>query len=127
MTSDDRRKRLRMAVKHFSSADLPADRSIIEGRGFTASVVRFDAGSGRSERWHHHGQHHLVAYIIAGAIRIESGPGGSLVSEPRPGDLVCIEPHTVHRETYEGYIEFVGFTSGAGIGRVDVGMPDVTT
>ena len=114
-----------MAVKHFRGADRPVNRSIVEGVGLTATVVRFDAASGRSVRWHHHGEHHLVAYVIAGSIKIESGPGGAVVAELGPGDLVHIEPHTVHRERYQGYIELVGFSTGSGVGRVDVGMPDV--
>jgi quercetin dioxygenase-like cupin family protein len=114
-----------MAVKRFGASDIPEGGPVIENGGFTTSIVRFDAGTGRSEQWHHHGEHHLVAYVIAGAIRIESGPGGSLVSEYAPGDVIYIEPRTVHRETYEGYIELVGFTSGSGLGRVDVGMPDL--
>ncbi|HSL09694.1 MAG TPA: cupin domain-containing protein [Actinomycetota bacterium] len=114
-----------MAVRHVRAADIEHDRPSIEHRGFTASIVRFDAGAGRSEPWHHHGEHHLVAYVIAGAIRIESGPGGTLVTEFAPGDLIHIEPRTVHRETYEGRIELVGFSSGTGVGRVDVAMPDL--
>jgi hypothetical protein len=41
-----------------------------------------------------------------------------------PGDLVHIEQGTVHRETYEGLVEIVGFTTGSGPGRVDVAGPD---
>jgi len=114
-----------MAVRHFRATDIRGGRPVIENHSFTASIVRFDAGTGRSEQWHHHGEHHLVAYVLAGAIRIESGPGGTLVTEFAPGDLIHIEPHTVHRETYEGDIELVGFSSGSGVGRVDVGMPDL--
>jgi len=114
-----------MAVKRFRGADQPTNRSIVEGHRFTVTVVRFDAGSGRAGQWHHHGEHHLVAYIVAGTMQVESGPGGSVVSHLEPGDLVHIEPHTVHRERYQGHIELVGFSSGSGLGRVDVGMPDL--
>jgi hypothetical protein len=66
----------------------------------------------------------VIAYLISGTVRIESGPDGSVITEPSPGDLVHIEPGTIHRETYEGLVEIVGFTAGSGPGRVDVEGPD---
>src|SRR5438067_1997887 len=113
-----------MGVKHVPSSDMPTDRSAIEGDGFTATVVRFDAPSGLPGGWHTHGEQHVIAYVINGKLRIEWGPEGAVVTDPSPGDLVHIEPRTVHRETYEGRVELVGFSIGAGPGRVDVPGPD---
>jgi uncharacterized RmlC-like cupin family protein len=111
-----------MGVMHIASTAIPTDRSAIETNHFTATVGRFEAPVG-PRGWHHHAEHHVVAYLIAGNVRIESGPNGSIVTEPRPGDLVHIEPGTVHQETYEGDVAIVGFTVGSGPGRVDVVGP----
>jgi uncharacterized RmlC-like cupin family protein len=66
----------------------------------------------------------VIAYLISGKVRIQSGEGGSIITEPSSGDLVHIEPGTVHQETYEGEIATVGFTVGSGPGRVDVAGPE---
>ena len=113
-----------MAIVHVRGDEVPSDRSAIEGAGFTATVGRFHAEPGPPGAWHHHGEHHIVAYLISGTVRIESGSGGSVVTEPGPGDLVHIEPGTVHRETYEGEVAIVGFSTGSGPGRVDVDGPE---
>jgi len=112
-----------MGIELVASSAMPTDRSAIETEGFTATVARFDAPPAPSGGWHHHGEHHVVAYLISGKVRIESGPEGTVVTEPLPGDLIHIEPETVHRETYEGRVEIVGFTVGSGPGRVDVADP----
>jgi quercetin dioxygenase-like cupin family protein len=101
------------------SVDGDPDGSVaIETSHFTATVGRFEAPVG-PRGWHHHAEHHVVAYLIAGNVRIESDPNGSIVTESRPGDLVHIEPGTVHQETYEGDVAIVGFTIGSGPGRVE--------
>jgi quercetin dioxygenase-like cupin family protein len=115
-----------MGIEHVTSSAMPTDRSAIEADGFTATVVRFDAPPGPPGGWHHHGEQHVIAYVISGKIRIEYGPEGRVITDPSPGDLVHIEPGTVHRETYEGYVEIVGFTVGSGPGRVDVASPDTS-
>jgi len=101
-----------VSVQHIPSLEMPTDRSAIDTDVFTASVGRFDAPSAPPGRWHHHGKQHVVAYVICGSIRIESGPDGGVLTEPQPGDLVYIEPGTVHRESYEGEVGLVGFTFG---------------
>ncbi|MGH3389564.1 MAG: cupin domain-containing protein [Actinomadura sp.] len=113
-----------MGIEHIPSSAMPSDRSAIETDGLTSTVARFEAPPGPPGAWHHHGDHHVIAYVISGTVRIESGPDGSVITEPSPGDLVHIEPGTVHRETYEGLVEIVGFTTGSGPGRVDVAGPD---
>jgi quercetin dioxygenase-like cupin family protein len=113
-----------MGIAHIRSSAMPTDRSAIEGEGFTSTVTRFDAPPGPPGGWHHHGGHHVVSFLIGGTVRIEWGPNGRRTIEPEPGDLVHIEPGTVHRETYEGRVEIVGFSVGTGPGRVDVAGPD---
>ena len=115
-----------MGIEHIPSSAMPSDRAAIEAGGLTSTVARFDAPPGPPGAWHHHGDHHVIAYLISGTVRIESGLDGSVVTEPSPGDLVHIEPGTVHRETYEGEIAIVGFTVGSGPGRVDVAGPDAS-
>ena len=116
-----------MSVEHIPSSGMPTDRSAIDIDGFTATVGRFHAPSAPPGRWHHHGEQHVIAYVISGNIRIESGPNGRVVTKPQPGDLVHIEPGTVHRESYEGEVALVGFTFGPGPGRIDVSGPDQVT
>ena len=106
-----------VGVTRVAASDMPSDRSAIEGDGFTATFASF-RGHDREDRWHHHGEHHVVAYMISGRIRLEMDDG--MTTELLPGDLVHLEPGTVHRETYIGDIELVGFTKGTGPGRVDV-------
>lgn len=113
-----------MSVVHTKSADMPSDRSAIEVDGFTATVATFRGRPDPPGKWHHHGEHHVIAYLIWGKVTIETGPGGSVVIEPMPGDLVHIEPGTVHRETYEGEVSIAGFSVGTGPGRVDVEGPE---
>jgi quercetin dioxygenase-like cupin family protein len=113
-----------MGIQHIPSSAVPRDRSAIEGDGFTSTVVRFDIPPGPPGAWHHHGDHHVISYLIAGKVRIEWGVDGRKALEPAPGDLVHLEPGTIHRETYEGRVEIVGFTVGSGPGRVDVKGPE---
>jgi quercetin dioxygenase-like cupin family protein len=113
-----------MGIEHVPFSAMPTDRSAIEREGFTATVTRFDAPPGPPGGWHHHGDHHVIAYLISGKVRVEWGAEGSVITEPSAGDLVHIEPGTVHRETYEGQVAIVGFSVGSGPGRVDVAGPD---
>jgi len=111
-----------VAVHRITASEMPQDRSAIDTGGFTATVVEFDAPSGKGD-WHHHGEHHIVAYIMSGNVRVESGQDGTVVTEAGPGDLVHIEPATVHRETYQGRMKLVGFGVGSGPGVVKVEGP----
>ena len=116
-----------MGVRHVGSTDIPNDRSAIEGDGFAVAVTRFDPPKGWGG-WHHHGDHHVVAYVMAGTIRVESGPAGSVLTEASAGDLVHIEPGTVHREDYGTEAVFsLGLYLGSGPGRVDVEGPEERT
>jgi uncharacterized RmlC-like cupin family protein len=48
--------------------------------------------------WHHHGEHETTIYVLSGALRMESGPGGAEVVEAAPGDFVHVPRGVVHRE-----------------------------
>lgn len=49
--------------------------------------------------WHHHGDHFTYVYCIQGALRVESGSGGSRQVDAGPGDFMHIPPRTIHRES----------------------------
>ncbi|GAC1305362.1 MAG: hypothetical protein NVSMB16_00870 [Acidimicrobiales bacterium] len=54
--------------------------------------------AGMTSGWHHHGAYDTIAYVVAGAFRLESGPGGTEVTDSRAGDFVHIPAGLVHRE-----------------------------
>jgi uncharacterized RmlC-like cupin family protein len=61
-----------------------------------AGLVRTDAGM--VSGWHHHGEYETSIYVVSGALRMESGPGGVEVLEAVPGDFVYVPAHAIHRE-----------------------------
>lgn len=61
-----------------------------------AGFARTDAGM--TSGWHHHGAYDSVVFVLAGAFRVESGPGGAEVTDAIPGDFVFIPAGVVHRE-----------------------------
>lgn len=78
----------------------------------TAGMIRHEAFAGDGawigtattqpaavSAWHHHGEYQTYLYCVQGALRVESGPGGSRVAEAGPGDFMHIPAHTVHRES----------------------------
>jgi quercetin dioxygenase-like cupin family protein len=110
-----------MGTRHVPRSEIPNDRSAIEADGFTVAVVRFDPPHEPGD-WHHHGDHHVVAYILAGTVHVDSSPSGTITASV--GDLVHVEPGTVHRESYEpGEVAMIGLYFGTGPGRVDVDGP----
>jgi uncharacterized RmlC-like cupin family protein len=54
--------------------------------------------AGMVSGWHHHGDYESHIYVVSGALRMESGPGGRDVIDAEPGDFIFVPPHTVHRE-----------------------------
>jgi uncharacterized RmlC-like cupin family protein len=62
-----------------------------------AGIARTEPGM--TSNWHHHGDWETIAYVIAGAVRLEFGPGGRDVVEGRPGDYLFIPKGEVHRES----------------------------
>jgi quercetin dioxygenase-like cupin family protein len=110
-----------MPIHRIPRDEVPRDRSAIDEEGFTATFASFDAST-RKDTWHHHGDHDIIAYLLAGSISIETPREG--VTQMQPGDLVHIERGTVHREVYEGHVEMVGFTVGNGPGRIEAEVGD---
>jgi uncharacterized RmlC-like cupin family protein len=48
--------------------------------------------------WHVHAGHDTYIYVVSGAARVESGPGGRSVTDARAGDFVLVPRGLVHRE-----------------------------
>lgn len=96
------RPRITVAMPGDAAGDSLAGQS---GQGIAfdggwAGVVRLDPGS--STTWHHHGNSQAIGFVLSGAIRIESGPGGIDTLEATAGQLVHIPRFIVHRESAVG-------------------------
>lgn len=91
--------------------------------GMWAGFVRTE-GHGTSG-WHHHGDHDSTIYVVAGALRMESGPGGTVVDEAAPGDFLFVPRGAIHREANPGDEEshLVVVRAGAGPTVVNVDGP----
>jgi uncharacterized RmlC-like cupin family protein len=61
-----------------------------------AGLVR--TGARMLSGWHHHGEYESVIYVLAGRLRMESGPGGTSVVEAVPGDFLLVPRGAIHRE-----------------------------
>ena len=72
--------------------------------------------------WHHHGDHETSIYVVDGALRMESGPGGGQVLEAGPGDFLHVPPHTVHRESNPGDTAAHAVVTRSGHGQVTVNV-----
>ncbi|CAN5675128.1 hypothetical protein BH24ACT11_BH24ACT11_08530 [soil metagenome] len=92
--------------------------------GLWAGVVHTDPGS--TSGWHHHGEHETSLYVVAGAMRLEFGPGGTSVADVAPGDFVHVPAHVVHRESNPGDDPATAIIAraGAGVPTVNVDGPD---
>jgi uncharacterized RmlC-like cupin family protein len=62
-----------------------------------AGIARTAPGS--TSGWHHHGAWDTVAYVIAGAVRLECGTGGRAIVQAEAGDHLFIPKAEVHRES----------------------------
>jgi len=84
--------------------------------------------AGMVSGWHHHGDYETHIYVVSGALRMESGPGGQDVVEAQPGDFVFVPPHTVHREGNPTSAEAAVIVIRAGSGEAvfNVDGPDAT-
>lgn len=49
--------------------------------------------------WHHHGEYHTSIYVVSGSLRMECGPGGTVIVEAAAGDFVYVPKGAVHRES----------------------------
>jgi uncharacterized RmlC-like cupin family protein len=75
--------------------------------------------------WHHHGAHETAIYVLSGAIRIESGPGGGDVVDAEAGDFVHVPRGAIHRERNpsDGVSRLVVVRTGTGEPVVNVDGP----
>jgi uncharacterized RmlC-like cupin family protein len=96
-----------------------------QGGGFL--VLRARADPGVSSGWHHHGDHDVYGFMVAGTARFESGAGGRDVVSVGPGDFFHVPAHTIHRDvnpsTTEGQ-EVILFLKGVGPMAVNVDGPE---
>ncbi len=65
--------------------------------GMWSGFVRTTAGA--VSGWHHHGANETTIYVLAGAMKIESGSQGREVVDLVPGDFCHIPAGIVHRES----------------------------
>jgi uncharacterized RmlC-like cupin family protein len=64
--------------------------------GMWSGLVRTEAHM--TSGWHHHGDYDTSIFVVAGALRVECGPGGAVVVEAGPGDFVHVPSGAIHRE-----------------------------
>ncbi|HEU4354448.1 MAG TPA: cupin domain-containing protein [Actinomycetota bacterium] len=76
--------------------------------------------------WHHHGEYESVIYVLSGALRMESGPGGSSTIDAGPGDFILVPRGVVHREgnPTSAPAEIVVVRAGSGESSFNVDGPD---
>jgi uncharacterized RmlC-like cupin family protein len=90
-----------------------------------AGLARTEAGM--DSGWHHHGEYESTIYVLAGALRMESGPGGTEVLDAVPGDFLYVSPGAVHRESNPSDEEsqIVVVRSGSGEPVINVDGPSL--
>jgi hypothetical protein len=88
-----------MVIEHVSSSAMPTDRSAIEREAFTATVGRFDVPPGPPGGSHHHGDHHVIAYLISGKVRIEWCAEGTSRSRPPANSYTSSRERFIERPT----------------------------
>lgn len=81
---------------------------------------------GMVSAWHHHGEYDSAIYVLRGALRMESGPGGRSTVDAGPGDFVFVPRHIVHRESNPSSTpaEVITVRSGHGESTFNVDGPD---
>ena len=97
-----------------------------EWAGGRARILAVRTRPGLVSRWHHHAGYATYGYVIAGGLRLESGPGGATVVEAGPGDFLIVPPDTIHRESNPSAEEqvIVGFRIGDGPTVINVDGPE---
>lgn len=75
----------------------------VSREGMWAGLVKTDAHM--ISGWHHHGDYDTSVYVVAGLLRMESGPGGAVAVEAGPGDFVHVPKEAIHREGNPGDTE----------------------
>ncbi len=76
--------------------------------------------------WHHHGDNETTIYVVSGACRLESGPGGKVVLEGHAGDFMLVPPQTIHRESNPSEKEshLIVVRAGSGPPTINVEGPE---
>jgi len=120
------------AVRRVGPADRePADPSpgmarerAFEVPGLWAGLVHTEPGA--VSGWHHHGDNETSLYVVAGAMRLDFGPGGASSVEAGPGDFLHVPAGAVHREANPGDEVSTAVIARAGRGAptVNVDGPD---
>jgi len=92
--------------------------------GMWAGLVTTEPGM--VSGWHHHGDHETVIYVLSGALRMESGPGGSDVVDAGSGDFLFVALGAIHRESNPSDDESrcIVVRSGTGAPVVNVDGPE---
>ena len=81
---------------------------------------------GSRSPWHHHGEYDSYAYVMAGVLRWEHGPGGRDSTTVRAGDVGRMPARFVHCDVSDGDedLEMVLFRAGSGELTIDVEGPE---
>jgi uncharacterized RmlC-like cupin family protein len=77
--------------------------------------LRTDAGM--VSGWHHHGEYESVIYLLTGALRMESGPGGGDVVDAVPGDFLFVPRGAIHRESNPSDVDATAVVVRSGHGE----------
>jgi uncharacterized RmlC-like cupin family protein len=95
----------------------------IEVEGLWAGLATTEAKA--STAWHHHGDYETSIYVVAGRLRMESGPGGGEVIDASPGDFLHVPRGAIHRESNPGDTEssIVVVRAGKGPPTINVDGP----
>ena len=88
--------------------------------GLWAGLARTE--SAMTSGWHHHGDHETSIYVVSGALRMESGPGGTSVVEAVPGDFLHVPKYAIHRETNPTAAESHLVVVRAGTGPITINV-----
>jgi uncharacterized RmlC-like cupin family protein len=126
--SDDERVRLIRPEDRSEGQPTPGmrrEQSVSTERSWAGHVT---TEAGAVSGWHHHGDYESHIYVVSGAFRVESGPGGQEVIDAQPGDFVFVPPHTVHREQNPSPADATVIVVRAGTGEAvfNVDGPDET-
>jgi uncharacterized RmlC-like cupin family protein len=99
------------------------EEAVATGRTWAGVAI---TAPGAVSGWHHHGDHESTIYVLAGALRMEFGPGGGDTLDAKPDDFLYVAPDAVHRESNPSgeELRIVVVRSGSGEPVVNVEGPE---